>query len=319
MTTFDTNVLCIGLGGFGVNQIKHLAAQEKQDGVTYMVFDSSDSNMLDIDESGKTGIDIFMRVPNLDGGGKDRSKVYKPAVDFISQSLPKIPTAKITILVSSLSGGTGSVLSPLLNHHLKQRGSNVICIALATSKSLDETRNTFNTLTSLANQATNSGVPTHILLEEDNGKINRSVLDEAIRHHIVQIARIANTCHDGLDTADITNWLNHQRNGVAAGLTLVERFDDVEVLKEVEGAINILSLVKNADTIIPDIGVLNNALGVVADQGKDMHFISTLVGMDNFKRMLEERLKHFEGLTKALGGSQVFGNAQNASDDGLVL
>lgn len=312
---FDKNVLVIGVGGFGANMAKKLVLSEKHEGVQYMVVDSSDSNVLDINEETLP----ILRVPNLDGGGKDRSKVYKPGAEFIVQSLPKIPTAKITILVFSLSGGTGSVLGPLLNHHLKQRGANVICVTLATSKSLDETRNTFNTLTTLANQAVNSGIPTHTLLEEDDGKINRSVLDEAIRHHIIQTTRIGRVKHDGLDTADITNWLSHQRHGVAAGLTLIERYDDVNVLKDVEGAINILSLVEDGDTIIPDIGVLNNALGIITDNGTDMHYISSTLGMDNFKRMLEERLKHFESLTKAHTNTQVFGNVQNAAEDGMVL
>lgn len=316
---YDKNVVVIGCGGFGANRVKALAAEDKGNEVQYMVVDSSGSNLLDVVDDKL----VVLRVPNLDGAGKERKAAYKEAAPFIPQILPKIPSSRVTILVYSTSGGTGSVVGPLLNHQLQARGNVVINVCLATTYSLDESRNTINTLDTLGNMAISAGVPVHVMLEEDKTNAQRKEMDEGIRHHIMQAIRIGRHEYDGLDTADIANWLNHHRNGVPAGLTLIERFDDLETMAKMDGAINLLSLVTDASVALPDIGVLNNAMGVVDGSEKspqpDMHFITTMKGMDAFRRLLQERVKQFETRLTSLTGGAVFGKVENADGDGFVL
>lgn len=290
MSVAKQKVLVIGCGGFGSNIAKLLMDK----GLSCIFVDSANSNVAGLD-----GIeDIFFRAPTVAGddgsrgSGKDRRLNAAPYKDFIRHIVPKIPEADLIIPIFSLSGGTGSSVGPMLVHALKKRGSNVIAGVLATTESLKTTENTINTLSDLAKIALSTDVgPVHVLLEEDrnSAEISASDIDGAMLHNVLHVSRIAAGSHKGLDLQDITNWMDYRHLSIDAGLTLIERYDDVAALSEVDGAITRLSLIESMDTHIPDIGAVSNADGITSDGHKDQHFVTTREGIDKFRQLLDSR------------------------------
>lgn len=310
----EQRVAVIGCGGLGAN-IATLLAEK---GIEVSIFDSADSNIRNHPELKES----FYCVPTVDGddgssgSGKDRKLNAKEYREFIKESIPKIPHADVTIIVTSLGGGTGSSLSPMLTHALKKRGDNVVVAALAVTESLKTTENTINTLSDFAKIALQTDVgPVHLLLEEDDESLQPSVIDKSIVANILNVIRAAGGYHHGLDKRDVTNWLDYRHLGIAAGLSLIERYDDLEALAKVEGAITRLSLIADRDTRIPDIGVVSNADGITNDGLEDMHFIISALGMEKFRAKLDSRRSDLIAARDALNNrSNVFVEEESELD-----
>lgn len=281
-------VAVIGCGGLGVN----IAAKLAERNVDVILLDSADSNLRGKPEL----LEHFHCVPTVDGtdgasgSGKDRRLNAKEYREFIKETIPKIPQADLTVVITSLGGGTGSSLSPMLTHALKKRGDNVVVSALAITESLKTTENTINTLSDFASIALKTDVgPVHLMLEEDDTDLASSAIDQSIVANILNVVRAGAGDHHGLDRRDVTNWLDYRHLGIGAGLSLIERYDDLEVLAQVEGAITRLSLVSDRDTRIPDIGAVSNADGITSDELPDMHFVISSLGIEKFRSKLDSR------------------------------
>ena len=309
MSVNKTKLLCLGLGGFGSEIVKKLSVTEKHDHIEYLVMDSSRSNL-------RNGFpeDKMLLVPNTDGSGQNRGINLPVYREFITGVLPKIEEATITVLVYGTGGGTGSTLGPLLNKALKEEGRNVINCVITSSDTKIRTDNTIKTLMSIAGGSKTE--PSFVMIEEESDNITFDELDNAVMSHIIQLGRVVNDL-DRLDTSDISSFLNHQRNGLAPGLTMIERFDDLEKLAQMEGAINMISVVSDHNVKLPNIGLVSSYLGEYQGDGSDVHFVSTMKGMDDFKKILDDKLKHYESVHKALPQSNAF--ATDSTDDDFMV
>lgn len=124
-------------GGTGVNIAKQISNLD----IDICFIDSSDANLRDVK------LDQVYLIEEQEGAGKDRSITYRNFKDIVGDVLIKFkPSKDINIIVSSLSGGSGSVQGPLIARQLIEAGFPVVVIGVDSRSSVIELRNSVNTL-----------------------------------------------------------------------------------------------------------------------------------------------------------------------------
>lgn len=124
-------------GGTGIN----IARQIKDLDVNIFYIDGSDSNLKGVSE------DQLFLIPDQDGAGKDRTVTYNNFKNIVEDVLIRFkPSETLNVVISSLSGGSGSVVGPLVCKELISNGQNTIVIGVDSKHSLIEITNSMKTL-----------------------------------------------------------------------------------------------------------------------------------------------------------------------------
>lgn len=135
-------VSLIACGGCGINIVSKLLTKHADptlvDRITTSAVDTSEANMTDL----HAGIKPFMLAE--EGSGKIRSTHIKKIQHCLDTA--KIPHADINIVVFSMSGGSGSVLGPLIARHCAAEGLAVILVGVVDDQSRQDCMNSISTL-----------------------------------------------------------------------------------------------------------------------------------------------------------------------------
>lgn len=203
-------------GGCGVNIGKKLAMySDSRLDIAYI--DSSTSNLSGLGTSDKTYL-----IENMDGAGKLREKTYEAYQGEVQPTLTMFPPSKtLNIVISSLSGGTGSMIAPLLVRELLARDQIVIVIAIPTFGSTIELKNTIGTLKTYNNFSVRAGKPIPMAYC-DKGK--RSDVDSEVLAVTDAFALITNRDKtEEFDAADLYNYANYHlvTQGIPVGITRI--------------------------------------------------------------------------------------------------
>ena len=166
--------------------------------------DTSNSNLKDINGEHKFLVEGF------DGAGKDRSisyEAFKPHVDDILIRFK--PSDRLNIVISSLSGGSGSVIAPMITRELIKNGHNTIVIAIDSKHSLKELDNTVKTLKTYKSFADNTQKCISLFYIENN---TRKEADQQAIRFINLMSLLVNKEHTSeFDTTDLSNFINYTR------------------------------------------------------------------------------------------------------------
>lgn len=176
-----------------------------------------------IDTSGITkqvdGVEC-VRIKNLNGSGKHRKENIGPIMDFVSDYVTKSKFAEINVIIHSFSGGSGSVVGPLLSKEIIRQNKIPIIIGIIDTDSEVDTINAINTLQSIDRIAKekNSYLPV-ILFDNEHG---RRIVDSGIDKVMDYISNILNKPYIGLDKEDRIKFFNPSKfQGVIPGVKMV--------------------------------------------------------------------------------------------------
>ena len=148
-------------GGNGVNIGKLIKDMD----VNIVYVDTSLSNLKSVNSP-----NIFL-VETMDGAGKNRSIAYDGFKDVSEDVLLKFkPSEQLNIVISSLAGGSGSILSPLVTKELLSRGHSVIVIGIESRHSVIEPKNTVKTLKSFKSISDNAKKPVSLYYVENSNR-----------------------------------------------------------------------------------------------------------------------------------------------------
>lgn len=183
-------------GGSGGNISKQLSDLDIE--VCYI--DTSKSNLKGIDDS-----KIFL-TSSTDGSGKDRSVSYEAFKPHIEDILIRFkPSQQLNVVISSLSGGSGSVISPLITKELISNGYNTIVIAVDSKHSLKEIDNTVKTLKSYQAISSSTKKTVAMYYIENN---SRKDADQQAIYFINLLSLLVNKEHTSeFDTKDLHNFI----------------------------------------------------------------------------------------------------------------
>ncbi len=187
-------------GGCGTNIARQISDLDIE--VNYI--DTSTSNL-----KGVKSDNIFV-LENIDGAGKDRSKTYEHFKDIADDVVIKFkPSPSLNVVVSSLSGGSGSIIAPLVTKELIRQGHNTIVIAIDSKhsvKELDNTIKAFQTYKSISN-----GIKKAISIFYIENS-NRKESDNKAVWFINLLSLLVNKEQtEEFDTTDLTNFINFDR------------------------------------------------------------------------------------------------------------
>ena len=199
-------------GGTGINIGKYfttLRNKKERDGFANIKIAFIDTSLSNI--SSEIEKDEIYLVEGLDGSGKIRSENHKEIGESIHDVLLRYPPQDINIVLSSTSGGSGSVVAPLIVGELLKREKNVIVSAVASLDSRIEVENSVKTLKSYEAIAQMRNTPVAMLAYENSAEKSRNEVNDDARQDIIKIAALFSKQNKELDSADLRNWLNYPR------------------------------------------------------------------------------------------------------------
>ena len=235
-----------------------------------------------VDTSGLTedipGVEVI-RIPGLNGSGKYRRENIAPITNFIVKYTGETEFAPVNIILMSLSGGSGSVIGPLLVKEIFRQKKIAIVLGVIDTDSEIDTINAFNTVKTLDSMAADyKGYLPVVLFDNNKG---RTVVDNAIDLIMENISILLDIPYIGLDAQDRVKFLNpNVFDGVSGGVRLMNiskrpdfEWEDESIIRPPEDDDKI-----DATIIITKIGRdlgLNTRCvatfrGYYADQGNDV-------------------------------------------------
>lgn len=193
-----TNKLRVYLcGGTGAN----IGRKLKPGICASVTVDTSVSNTRGISKE-----NVFL-VEGMDGSGKKQSVTYQNFKPIAKDVLIKHkPSDELNVVLSSTSGGSGSVMAPMIASALIEAGKNVICVGIESTTSLIETRNALTTLRNYKGVST--ALKKCVTLYYIDSASKAEADDRAIWLIDLLALLIDKSRIDELDISDIANFIN---------------------------------------------------------------------------------------------------------------
>jgi hypothetical protein len=236
-------VSVFGCGGCGINEAR-IARNAIGDRATFKFLDTSHANI-------RHNEDLILIATHGHGSGKVRSENADPIVQEIGQlSNEDLSIADVNIICFSMSGGTGSVLGPVLLRDIARRtrqdshlgATRIVAVAISDTNTEKSTNNTLNTLKTLESISVSNKLymPVSIF---SNGRGQHQADIEA-SNRIINLIQILTYQAAEVDRNDRIGWLNGTKTAdVAPGLrtlhiTTGEHGSDVADSVELFGGYN---------------------------------------------------------------------------------
>lgn len=151
-------------------------------------------------------------IPELkrEGSGKLRRANHPEIAACVPDILYKNKPADLNIVISSASGGSGSVIAPSIVGELLKGGHMVIVVAVGSTDSRIEVDNTINTILSYENISENVvELPIPLIYYQNTREQRRAQVNEKIKAEIIRLAILFSKQNKELDVSDLRHWLNY--------------------------------------------------------------------------------------------------------------
>lgn len=314
-----------GMGGAGINLVKHFLSSngksEPGHAIPQLIFgDTSHSNFTpDIPR------ESCFTPKSTDGSGKVRSQNYDPIVETVGQIVEQVPPGDLNVVVFSGSGGSGSVLGPVLIGELLSRGASTVGIVIGSDESLIAASNTLKTLKSLEGVAAATQQPVVIFYDQNSAQTKRSSIDQTAFHVISTLSILASRQNAELDTMDVQNWVQYNRvTAMPPRLSFLDVYHSNEEADEQTQTISALSLLENPDaptiSLSPDYHAAGYFPKLAADSPKIYHYLISFANVPRFVSQLQERVVALENQRDSRAVHESIVNKRDAVNErGLVL
>lgn len=206
-------------GGAGINIVSQMQSLvENSANVDYSAqlqltyLDTSLSNLAScqaLNMAKNHGTIEYMVLDDMDGSGKVRAENYDEISNHVRLILEKFRPGNLNIVVSSGSGGSGSVLAPVLTSALIKQNKLVIPMTIGSTDSILDAKNTVNTLKSYVGISRATGRPVTGFYLENGRDGKRAAIDDVIRNYIKYLTVLFSNQNHGMDSRDLRNWLNY--------------------------------------------------------------------------------------------------------------
>lgn len=204
-------------------------------------------------------------VENQEGAGKDRSAIYNPLADAQTEILHNFKPGDINIVVHSLSGGTGSVIGPIITAELLSRDIPVIVLGIASTPSKKETENSLKTIKSYESISSKLNKPVIMVYKENTPETPRTYIDNEVKTTLVLLSVLFSGQNKELDRSDLVNFLNYPKvTTFPPRLSQLDFFSKTIKVTKGKTFVSFVTLVDNPDTSdVSDIHVEYQAVGII--------------------------------------------------------
>lgn len=215
-------------GGTGINIAASLDGRPPKEDLSYAeldiaYLDTSKANLLNKKLDQARIYQVGDGIEEKDGAGKIRRTHFEDIKDCSGEILQRFPAGDLTIIISSLSGGSGSVIAPMIGSRLLKAGKPVIFIGIASSASKIELENVRDTLASYEGVVSATGAPVTMAYFLNSATTPRTVVDAEVRGLIAALMMLYSRQNAELDRQDLNNWLRfEQRTSFEPQLTALQ-------------------------------------------------------------------------------------------------
>lgn len=328
VATSKGRVVCYMAGGTGINIAKVLTEQFKKldmnlaADMEVVLIDTSESNL------GPNGAANTYLLKGLDGSGKIRKENHTQISRSALSILEKHQPGDLNIVVSSLGGGSGSVIAPVLTGALLEQGKMVVACGVVTQSSVIEIDNSIKTIQSYDSISRKQNKPIVLSIQKNTDGETFKKINEAVVSTILMLAVLYSRKNVGLDSADLRNWINYQRVSKAPvkAVTLDISSGSFSFKDDVQ-PITTATLVREGVSSdldwMPDyqcVGYVPPDIDKTNSFEKPMHFtvcdgeIANIFGqLDELKKELDRKVN-----ARTYSDATIKGD-EDVQDDGLVL
>ena len=334
-------------GGAGINISNNVISQVSELGKGYAVMefnylDTSNSNLLQHNNDAFFKVNTSDFGKDIDGSGGERATnsaaIITSVKDYLNDNnITESKVGEYHLVVFSASGGSGSVIGPVLINNLLSRDIPTIALVVSDSSNALNAVNTMNTLATLDNMAKRSNKALSILyannhtMDMDSLSSGQELVDEAVYTSVKILSLFLSGNNKFLDSQDMLTFIDsssYNRINVKPGLYSimthrgeVHKDDDVTV---------IVGRTLTTGNASPDINVdlLHHKSGIVVDEnvvedfGTDttLHLVSTINFLDKEIAYLNSVIKRYKSIMENLEISTIHGDEDSAMDDsGLIF
>lgn len=314
-----------GCGGAGINIAAHYAnvrPEPTSAEIQVSFIDTSRSNL----KSNLAENSIYV-IPNLDGSGKVRSENHEAIANVIKDILVRHKPGDFNVVVFSLSGGSGSVIGPLILSELLARGVPAMALVVGSDESVLTANNTLKTLKTLEAIAAKNDKPVVIGYAHNERGGRRGEVDSKLQSYIGGLAYLCSRRNEELDSKDIEHWLEFNRAptcNVPAQLALLTITPDVaEIEREFPNPVSVASLFGGRDepglTVVPDYhcdGYTDLSKAGV----NSLHFVIDVDTVPSLAQRVEKTLAQQREVAESRPNqTRLVGSNDNVHSNGLVL
>ncbi len=265
-----SKIMLYGCGGAGINVISKFLQYRNKHEQGYSDFDLCfvDTSHSNIKEN--IPADLVYHIDGLDGSGKKRDSNYKPISERVKDIAQKYKPGDINLVVHSASGGSGSVIGPILAGEISAKHPTIV-VLVGSSDSKIETDNTIKTIKSYDAITKKKGWPLAALYFENNANTGRAVVDNSVHIAIILISILFSGSNAELDSADLNNFLHYNKVTSYEPALCALHFGSKEISTEKDQTVaSVVSLTSIDIPAVLNIPVEYQAVGFIDDAIKEV-------------------------------------------------
>jgi len=307
-------------GGAGLNVAAHFDKQKGNNDIQPVFIDTSRSNITERISEDKTYL-----IEGLDGSGKVRSENHIQIGECILDILQTHRVGDLNIVLSSGSGGSGSVIAPSLVSELLLRDVPTVVVIIGGTDSRIELENTIRTLKSYESIAKLRKTPVVAMYFENSDTKSRKSVDADIHRAIEVLATLFSGKINELDSSDLRNWLHYTRvTSFEARLTNLEFFIDKVALAKPHSVITVATLFDGDGSSSTGCAVEYQCVGIVDPKAVDfklpMHSVILTGVFDEIHKQLDQKLRTLDESKNArITRGNILSDKDRPTATGLVL
>ena len=225
-----------GCGGAGINLAKkyiaNSAASQHEEGFCDMKAYFIDTSRSNLNDPAFNQENVYL-MDGLDGSGKKRDSNYGAIRERSKEIVQKFKPSEINVVIHSASGGSGSVIGPILAGEISEKSLTVI-ILIGSTDSRIETDNTIKTIMGYEVIAQKKDMPVAVMYYENGADKTRGMIDNEIGVDIALLSILFSGDNAELDSADLKNFINYQNvTTYKPSLTRLEFFSkEIELARD---------------------------------------------------------------------------------------
>ena len=318
-------------GGAGTNIVstrfeKHRGKQAPGLAVVEPTYiDTSKSNML----GATLPADAVYHFQGLDGAGQVRREHAAVVKERAKEILHKHRPGDVAVVIHSGSGGSGSVIGPILVQELIARDTPTVVIMIGDASTRLYAENTLNTIKSYEAIAKAASAPIVIAYLQNTQDTPRAAVDKEVEVIVIGLAALFSRENTELDSRDLYNWLRFDKvttfkQPMLAGLHIVANGESHD---HVGNIISVATLAKaGADTTLPFmpevrfLGLFPNDMAKDIADKSPVHFITGDRVVYEAVANVQKVLAHLsEEQQQRVGQKSILAAGDRADETGLVF
>lgn len=266
-------------------------------------------------------------VDGLDGSGKLRASNYNAINECVNEILHQFKPGDINVVISSASGGSGSVLAPVIVSELLARDEMVIVISIGSTSSRIETENSLKTLKSYEMISQKRNKPVVMAYRENSLDKSRHEVDAEIETMILILSALFSGNNRELDTSDLRNFLNYNHvTSYKPKLSYLDFFTKEILLGKGQTLVSLASLIDEKTSSETGIPTEYQAVGFLPDVTKEglpialpIHTCVITGYYHNVVDRLNQKLNMFDENRKIVADKSIVSQHDTSTDNGVVL